>query len=112
MSLNRRKKTIAARLLAADAVRALIAAPGAGLAIRVFYCLATVVTSAAQQVDVGVAAGTVAQQFMSLPASAVLPVEFRSEEGFVLPANTALSADPALAGPAVQFFIEYTIESA
>jgi len=101
---------VAARLLVGDAVKELIAAPGAGYALRIFYILATCVTSAAQQVDVGKAAGTVAQQIMSIPSSGTAPTIYESWDGFLLPENTALSADPAAAGPAWQFIVEYITE--
>lgn len=107
---NSHLTVISARLLAGDAVKTLIAAPGADRRLRIFSILATIVTAAAQQIDVGVAAGTVDQQIFSIPASATVPTDYWSDWGFVLPVNTALSADPAAAGPAVQFLIEYISE--
>lgn len=110
MSLSRRKKVAIQRLLAADATRALIAAPAAGDALRIFRVIATILTSAAQAVEVGVDGGGVTQQIIVFRASAVESVTFESEEGFLLPAATAFSAKPAAAGPAVHFFIEYQTE--
>lgn len=100
------------RLLVGDASKILILAPAAGNFIRVFSILATCVTAAARQIDVGVNAGTVLQQIISIPASAVVPTDFWSDTGFSLPVATALSAVPAAAGPAWQFIMEYTVEKA
>jgi hypothetical protein len=108
--LNRRKQTAINRLLVADTTRAIIAAPAAGFALRIFRVIATVVTAAAQQVDLGVAAGGVTKQVLSIPASATLPTVFESEEGFLLDPAVALTAVPVAAGPAVQFFVEYTVD--
>lgn len=107
---NLRMFVVSQRLLVAEAVKVLVAAPGAGFQLRIFSVLATCVTAAAQQIDVGVAGGTVLQQLFSIPSGSAVPVDYWSEEGFLLPANTALSADPAAAGPAWQFLIEYIIE--
>lgn len=112
MRSNRRMLVASQRLLVGDATRALVAAPGAGLRLRIFSILATCVTAAAQIVDVGVDGGGVTQQVMSIPASGTTPTDYWSDEGFTLPANTALSAKPAAAGPAWQFLVEYTIEPA
>lgn len=112
MRSNRRMLVASERLLAADVSRTLVAAPGAGQKLRIFSILATIVTAAAQQVNVGVSGGTTAQQIISIPASATVQTDYWSDEGFVLPANTALTAVPAAAGPAVQFLVEYTIEPA
>lgn len=101
---------IAARLLAADAVKALIAAPATGFQLRIFSVVWSVRIAAAQIVDVGVAAGTAAQQLFAIASSFAGNGRFDSEAGFVLPGATALSADPVAAGPEVQFVIEYTIE--
>jgi hypothetical protein len=98
------------RLLAAEASKVLIAAPAAGYFIRVFSLLATCVTAAAQQIDVGKDGGTVLQQIISIPASGTVPVDFWSDAGFSMPEAIALSAVPASTGPAWQFLIEYTIE--
>jgi len=107
---NRRKMTAQGRLLAADTTRALIAAPGVGFRLRIFRVFASVATVAAQAIDVGVDGGGVGQQVLSIAASATIPHHFWCEEGFPLPENTAFSAKPAAAGPAVQFFVEYIIE--
>lgn len=107
---NRRKLVAIQRIAAADASKVLIAAPAAGFALRIFKVIATIVTSAAQQVDVGHDGGGVTKQAFSIPASAVVPTVFESEEGFLMDPATAFSAKPAAAGVAVQFFIEYQIE--
>jgi hypothetical protein len=98
------------RLLAGDVSRALIVAPAAGEFLRIFSILGTCVTAAAQQIYVGVSAGTVAQQILSIPSGATTPVDYWSDAGFIMPEATALTAVPAGAGPAWQFLIEYTIE--
>ncbi len=99
------------RLLAADATKALIAAPGAGRRIVVFIVNYQVVTSAAQAVDVGVDAGGVTKQVLSLPASATGVGNVNlGNEGFALDENVALTAKPALAGPAIQFQIVYIVQ--
>lgn len=112
MRKNVNPLVIAARLDTGDAVKALIAAPGAGFRLRIFSIAWSVRTAAAQVIDVGVAAGTAAQQFLSIPASSAGYGQIVCPPGFVLPANTALSADPAAAGPAVQFIVEYIVEQA
>ena len=112
MAFNRRKLVAVNRLLVGDASKAIIAAPAATFALRIFKVIATIVTAAAQQIDLGVNGGGVTKQIISIPASATLPTVFESEEGFLLDSATALTAKPAAAGPAVQFFVEYTIESA
>jgi hypothetical protein len=70
------------------------------------------ITAAAQPVDVGVSGGGVAQQVTSLPAS--LPVGANGGvnlgDGYEMPDNTALTALPGGAGPAVQFEIEYYVK--
>ena len=112
MKTGRRLLTRQERLLAAEASKALVAAPGAGRFIRVFRIIATVLTAAAQSVQVGVSGGTVNQQLIVLANSVTHPTYFESDEGVLLPENTALSAVASLAGPAVQFFVEYVIEPA
>jgi len=47
---------------------------------------------------------------MSIPSSGTAPTIYESWDGFLLPENTALSADPAAAGPAWQFIVEYITE--
>lgn len=110
MALNRRKLVAIQRLLAADATRAIIAAPAAGLALRIFRIIPTCVLAAAQQVEVGQAAGGALLQLMSLPSGATIAETFESEEGVLMTAATALSAVPAAAGPAWHFVVEYQIE--
>ena len=107
---NSTPKVASVRLLVGEALKVLVAAPGAGFRLRIFSILATIVESAAQRVDIGVAGGGATQQIISIPASATFPTLYDSDEGFVLPANTALSAKPAAAGPAVQFLVEYIVE--
>lgn len=109
---NRNPLVIAARLLAAEAVNALIPAPAAGFRLRIFSVAYSVRVAAAQIVDLGVAAGTAAQQIGAIPASFAGVGQILSEAGFALPAATAFSADPVAAGPEIQFLIEYVIEEA
>lgn len=99
------------RLLVGEATKALVASPGAGYRLVIYRVIATVLTAAAQAVEVGVDTGTVAQQLFVIRASGVEPVYWESEDGFDMPAATALSAKPAAAGPAVQFWVEYAIEA-
>jgi len=99
------------RLLTGDASVILVAAPAAGYFIRVFSLLATCVTAAARQIDVGKNGGTVIQQIISIPSNATAPTDYWSDAGFIMPEATALSAVPAAAGPAWQFLVEYTIEA-
>jgi hypothetical protein len=101
---------IANRLLAADATKAIVAAPGVGSRLRIFAVTYSIRVAAAQVIDLGVDGGTPAQQMGAIAASAVAPGQILSEAGFTLPENTALSAKPALAGPEVQFLVEYIIE--
>lgn len=103
-------KTVSVKHAAGSASQALIAAPAAGLFLRIFRIIATVRISAAQIVDVGVSAGTDAQQLFSLAASAVGPVYFESDSGFDLPSATALTSVAALAGPEIRYFVEYEVK--
>jgi len=94
-------------LAAADASKSLIAAPGVGMAIAVQAIHWSIVTAAAQLVKIGVSAGTEAQQLLEFAASASgNGSRFFSGRGFILPSNTALTAVPAAAGPAIHFIIE------
>lgn len=102
---------VSTQLAVGDASKILVAAPGAGLAIRVFKIIPSVLTAAAQAIQVGVNAGGITQQLLAIAASVTLATIFDSDEGYRLPANTALSAVPAAAGPAVNFVVEYVIES-
>jgi hypothetical protein len=119
MKTNRRFLRATDRLLVGDTSRVLIAAVAAGggavvaatYRIVIFRVIATILTSAAQSVQVGQNAGGVTKQAFVIPASAVGTVHFESEEGWRgLDVTTAFSAVPAAAGPAVHFDIEYTIE--
>lgn len=98
------------RLLAGDAVKALIAAPGVGKKIVITKINFQVVTSAAQAVDVGVDGGGVTKQVLSLTASATGTGGSNLGEGFELDENVALTARPAAAGPAIQFQYEYFVK--
>lgn len=98
------------RLAAADATKAIVAAPGAGKRLRIFSFLATVLTAAAQAVEIGHDGGGVTKQLAVMAASTSAPVRFDSDEGWPMDANTAFSVKPAAAGPAVQVYVEYTIE--
>lgn len=95
-----------------DATKALVAAPTGTARLRIFRCIGFVVVAAAQAVEVGVSGGGVTQQVMAFAASATVPQDFESDDGFVLPAATAFSAVPAAAGPAIHFFVEYSIDPA
>jgi hypothetical protein len=99
------------RLAAADASKALVAAPGANKRIVVSKLNFQVITAAAQAVDVGQDGGGVTQQVLSLPASASGTGGVDLGDGFALPENVALTAKPAAAGPAIQFQVEYVIET-
>lgn len=99
------------RLLATDANKALIAAPGAGKKIVVVKVNYQIVTSAAQAVDVGVSGGGVTKQVLSIPASATGVNGVNLGMGFELDENVALTAVPGAAGPAIQFQVEYYIKN-
>lgn len=98
------------RLLVGDASRTLIAAQGANTAIVVTKLNYQVITAAAQAVDVGVSGGGVTQQILSLAASQAGTGGVNVGDGFQLPANTALTAVPAAAGPVIQFEFEYYVK--
>jgi hypothetical protein len=104
---NLKLLTAANRLLAGDATRALIAAPGTGYRLIIVIINFQIITSAAQAVDVGVNAGGVTKQVLSLPASATGVGGANLGEGFALDENAALTAVPAAAGPAIQFEVVY-----
>lgn len=96
-------------LLAADTTRTLIAAPPAGVRIRIFKITYVSVTSAAQAVVVAAGATTVLNLGASIAAGRV-PDTGWLEGGMLMPAATALIATPAAAGPAGDFFVTYMTE--
>jgi len=107
---NAALQSVSIRLAAADASKTLVAAPGAGKRLRIYRLVATIVTAAAQQIDVKSSGGAVV--VASIPASASTPVIWESQNGLALTVNETLVAAPAAAGPAVQFLVEYAIEAA
>lgn len=116
---NRQFLRVTERLAAADGSKVLVAAiaagPGTAVAatyrIVIWKVVATILTAAAQSIQVGQNGGGVNKQAFVIPASSAAPFIFESEEGWRgLDVTTAFSAVPAAAGPAVQFDIEYTIE--
>ena len=96
-------------LLAADTTRTMVAAPSAGVQIRVFKIWYSSVTSAAQAVTVAAGATTLLRLGASV-ASGQTPSTGWLENGVLMPAATALIATPAAAGPAGDFFVTYTLE--
>lgn len=107
-----KSQVICNRLLAGDASRALIAAPGADKRLVILKINYQVITPAASAVDVGVSGGGVTKQVLSLPASASGSNGTNlGDIGFALDANTALTAVPAAAGPVIQFQVEYYVEN-
>jgi hypothetical protein len=104
--------TYAAVLLdTGDATKSLIAAPSSGNgAIFITAIHWSIKVAAAQVVKVGVSAGTEAQQCLELAASASgNGTRIFAGRGFKLPKETALTAVPASAGPAIHFIVEYSI---
>jgi len=98
-----------AALLAADTTRTLVAAPQAGVRIRVFRVRYSSVTSAAQAVAVAAGSTTVLNLGASVLAG-LTPGTGWLEGGLLMPAATALIATPAAAGPAGDFYITYMLE--
>lgn len=99
------------RLLAGDASKVLVAAPGDNKRLRILKLNYQVVVSAAQAVDVGVSGGGVTKQVLSLASAATGTGGVNlGERGFPLDENVALTAVPGAAGPAIQFQVEYYVE--
>jgi hypothetical protein len=101
--------TVAVKHAAASVSQALVAAPGVGFKLRIWRLMWNVRIAAAQIVDIGVNAGTDAQQLAAIPASGVQPGWMEFDAGFDLPPNTALSSVAALAGPEIRYVVEYNI---
>lgn len=111
MAVKGFKTTVACnRLLAGEASKAIIAAPGTGKRLVIVKANYQVVVAAAQAVDVGVDGGGVTKQILSLAASASGASGVNLGDGFALDTNVALTAKPAAAGPVVQFQVEYYVE--
>jgi hypothetical protein len=86
------------------------AAPGALKALRVTKLFATVITSAAQVVDVEDTSGTVHVLRLGASATAHAQYQMTLERGVQLTANEALVVTPGAAGPSVHVVAEgYTI---
>lgn len=107
--MNRATLNVSVDLAAADAAKVLVAAPGAKKAVRVFKIIATCDTSAAQKISI--ADGGFARLLMKIPASSAVPHVLESQEGILLAENQTLLAAPAAAGPAWNFYVEYTIDN-
>lgn len=85
---------------AGDTTKEVQAAPGAGKALYIRRITLTVVTAAAQAVDVESSDGTVELIKAALSLAAGTQLFFGSRKGFKLPDNTALRVQPAAAGVA------------
>jgi hypothetical protein len=103
------KKVVAARLLAADAARTIVSGiPGAKIVIHKLAW--QVLVSAAQAVEVGIAAAAATKQALSLPASATGSGFIDYGSGFEIDEGNSFVAAPALAGPSIHFVVEYSIQ--
>ena len=99
-------------LAAADADKTLVAAPdaGSGLSIYVQAIHWSIAIAAAQRTKVGKVGGTDAQQLLDFAASASgVGTRRFGGNGWKMPAETALGADPAAAGPEIAFIVEYNV---
>lgn len=88
-------------LAAVDTSKSIKAAPGAGKQLVVTRLTASVITAAAQTVDIEDTSGTV--EALKLPASAAgqWQLNLSEDAGLELTANEALIIKPAAAGPAI-----------
>lgn len=105
-------KFVTVLLGAADAVKELVAAPetGSGLSVYIQAIHWSIAIAAAQRVAVGKAGGTAAETVLDFAASASgVGTRRFGGNGWKLTAETALSADPASAGPEISFIVEYNI---
>lgn len=95
-----------ATLLAADTSKTLKAAPGTGLRLVVTTLSCTILTSAAQTVDVGDISST--NLALRIPVSVAAGVQYQVnlEEGLSLVTNEQLRLIPAAAGPSVHCVAE------
>lgn len=93
---------------AADTSKDIKAAPGAGKALRITTVVVSIITSAAQTLDIEDEDGTV--EVLKLPASATGQHRIELAVGILLTANKKLIAKPAAAGPAAHIVAEGVIE--
>lgn len=93
-------------LAVGDASKVIKAAPGAGKALVIRRVTVTIVTSAAQSFDVESVGGAV--ELIKTPTSPAAGAQFhfKSDSGFKLPDNTALSAVTSAAGNAALIVVE------
>lgn len=93
-----------------DTVKEIQAAPGVGHWLYIRKITATIVTSAAQVVDVESSDGTVELIKAAASLAAGVQLFFGSQRGFKLPENNALVVQPVAAGVSMLVVVEgYTL---
>lgn len=106
--MNRKLEVAIAVLGTGDASKTIIADPGDGKALVIDRIIVTILTSAAQTLDIEDASGTV--EVLKIPASGTgqyvmaLPI---SSEGIKLTNSEALVATPAAAGVGAHIVVVY-----
>lgn len=97
-------------MLAADALKILVAAPGVNKRLVITGYYATSMTAAAQAVQIQDGAG--AFNVDQIPASwgVGLTHNYNFKKGLTLPTNQSVTAFPNAAGPSIFFIIEGFIE--
>ena len=88
-------------LAAGDATKEVMPTPGAGKSLYVKRISVTIITSAAQSVDVESSDGAVELIKAGVSLAVGVQLHFGSNSGYKLPANTALRAQPSAAGIAM-----------
>jgi len=96
-------------LAAGDSTKTVIAAPAAGVRIRIFHTVYISKTSAAQALALACGTLSVLDLAASVTAHTVIDTGW-TDGGQVGPAATALIATPAAAGPAGKFIVTFTLE--
>jgi hypothetical protein len=101
--------TVRVALAAGDASKTLVAAPGTGMAIKIWRLRYNPTTQSNNAITVATGATT----FMVIAANIGIGIPFDTDwlnGGILGVAATALVATPGAAGPAGDFYITYTIE--
>lgn len=102
-------KTAEETLLAADATKVVVAAPGANKSIVIINLFVEVIVSAAQACDVEDGSGV--EELVKLPATpGLIQRQLWFTRGYKLPANQSLRIQPAAAAPSVHVVVEYYID--
>lgn len=110
LASQKQLRTAEVTMLAADASKEIVAAPGAGKKIVVHSIQGSILVSAAQACDIEDTSGT--EELIRFAASPTAHMQFarKWDNGYPLTTNEALLIKPAAAGPSVHVTVEYWID--